>query len=178
MELLSGLIGVVIGGIITYYFSTRLLRKQLEAQQAYEFVSRNYLPLLSAVEQYKFAIVVCFEVEKADEDINEDSEGSLTEKDALGIYGESLKLLEEALERLVTSGMFLIIRNIDYDLGSHILGLQHHLKLFKMPKNISKVYPDLHIDKLGRMLPKLSIPDLVAEYQNVMKKGFKPKEGS
>jgi ABC-type transport system involved in cytochrome c biogenesis permease subunit len=53
MELISGLIGVAIGGAITYLFSIRILRKQSEAQQAYEFVSQNYLPLLSAIKQYK-----------------------------------------------------------------------------------------------------------------------------
>jgi len=34
------------------------------------------------------------------------------------------------------------------------------------------------IDVLENMLSKVAIPELIREYQNVMKKGFKPKERS
>jgi len=181
MELISGLIGVVIGSIITYYFSTRLLRKQLEAQQAYDFVSKNYLPLLSAITEYKFSLRMWAKTKRGDMDKDENP---LTEREALKICGEAFKLFKEAIEKFVTTGVILIISNIDEKLASYILGLHYRIKhsIFKMSESItdiSEVYLNPHfIDELENMLSKVSIPELVREYQNVMKKGFKPKGGS
>jgi len=129
---LSGLVGVVIGSIITYYFSTRLLRKQLEAQQAYEFVSKNYLPLLSAIEKYKFSLGMWEMIKSGDEMIKRGDENSFTEREALKICCEAFEILKEAIEKFVTSGLILIIRNIDKELFSYILGNSLSYRAFKI----------------------------------------------
>ncbi|GEM_PF-2282215 len=178
-ELILGLIGVVIGSIITYLFSIRLLRKQLESQQAYDFVSKNYLPLLSAIKEYKSTIGMWAMIKT-----NNQNRSSLSEEEALKICGEATKFLREAIESFIKSGMCLIIRNIDKQLGEDIFAFQE-MRIwnprFKVPESIteSNIYLDPHfLDELDGRLSKLSIPELVAEYQNVMKKGFKPKGGS
>ena len=48
--------GVIVGGAITYYISILILRRQLTHNQAYEFITANYLPLCGAIVQCKFTL--------------------------------------------------------------------------------------------------------------------------
>ena len=178
IELISALIGVVIGGIITYYFSTKLLRKQLELQQAYEFVSKNYLPLLSSITEYKFSLVLWTKATKGD--IDKDSRNPLTEIEASNLYADACIRLKQSLERFVTSGVLLIIAEIDENLASYILGIYYRMRRWKFrPEDISTPSDvDLNykvVIELEKMLSALSIPTVVKEYQNIMKKGLKSK---
>ena len=178
IELISALIGVVIGGIITYYFSTKLLRKQLEVQQAYEFISKNYLPLLSSITEYKFSLELWAKATKGD--IDKDSWNPLTEIESSNLYADACIKLKQSLERFVTSGVFLIIGEIDEKLASFILGVHYRMRRWKFrPDDISDpsavdLNPEVVVE-LEKMLSALSISTLVKEYQNVMKKGFKSK---
>jgi hypothetical protein len=121
-EIISALVGAVIGaaigGAITYYSSTKLLGIQLKTQQAYEFVTKNYLPLLHAIEEYKFNLDMWTRIgTKKEED------KLYSREEALQLCSEAFELLKEEIEKLTRSGMSLIISKIDKELAARILVL-------------------------------------------------------
>ena len=95
---IAGLIGVIVGGLITYLFSIRLQQHQLRKHQAYEFISRNFLPLLGALEQITFTGYMWAKSEKGS--------NSYTKSEALEIHDQSINLLENAYALLLKAGLY------------------------------------------------------------------------
>lgn len=53
--IIAGIIGGVIGALLTYIFSLRLLKRRLERENAVKFLTEHYLPLLGTLEWVTFA---------------------------------------------------------------------------------------------------------------------------
>ena len=138
-------------------------------------MTKNYLPLLRAVEEYKFNLGMWASIE-----IEAEEDKLYSREEALQLCSEAFELLKEEIEKLTRSGMLLIISKIDKKLAAHILGFEYYLrspslrlKAAKKIEEIAEVFIDRKfLDELDKELTKLSIPELIREYQNVMRKGY------
>lgn len=170
---IAGLIGVVVGGFITYLFSIRLQRHQLRKQQAYEFISKNFLPLLGALEQITFTGYMWAKSEK--------ESNSYTKSETLEIHDQSINFLENALRSFIESGTLLLVKEIDKDLYDYILGTNYQIiarrnareKSEKVQESEIFKWPNAeHIFEMQKRMKKISIPLLLNQYVETMEKGI------
>ena len=179
-ELIIALIGGIIGSIATYYFSVRLLKKELELQQGNEFISKNYLPLLGAFTKYRIALNQWIKV-KNGEMPNKNMKKPYTKEECAKIYAKFCMDLRQALENFVNSGVFLVIRNIkgSEELSTAVIEIFYHMQRWEFqPENISDPHDvDLNpsvIGELANMFMALPLSEVVKEYQSLfMKKATK-----
>jgi hypothetical protein len=137
-------------------------------------VTKNYLPLLHAIEEYKFNLGMWASIE-----IEAEEDKLYSREEALQLCSEAFELLKEEIEKLTRSGMLLIISKIDKKLAAHIMDFEYYLrsrslklKAAKKIEEIAEVFVDCKfLDELDKELTKLSIPELIREYQNIMRKG-------
>jgi len=174
-EVIWVFVGAIVGGGVTYFVSKKLLTHQLEKQQAYAFISKNYLPLLGAV------TLAAHMWKKASEQTSPKPSRGV----ALENFIEEMRMFEELLKNLMRSGTVLLIEKIDKKLSEDILELHHQIQQRKLrakeaknvPEELSFVLIDSKlISDLQNSLSHLTIPQLVKEYQSAMKTGFKPKD--
>lgn len=170
---IAGRIGVIVGGLIAYLFSIRLQRHQLRKHQAYEFISRNFLPLLGALEQITFTGYMWAKSEKGS--------NSYTKSEALEIHDQSINLLENALRSFTESGTLLLVKDIDKDLYDYILGINYQLMARRNAREKSEEVQESeifkwpnpeHIIEMQKRMKKISIPLLLNQYEEAMEKGL------
>ena len=170
-----GFVGVIVGGLLTYLFSIRLLQKQLRRQQAYEFISKNYLPLLGALEHISFTGYMWANTEKKEN-------GSYTKSETLEIHDQSINQLERALSTFTESGTLLLVKGIDKNLYNYILGTNYQLmarrnkraKSAEVQESEIFKWPNAeHIIDMKKRMEKVPIPILIAKYEQAMEKGLK-----
>jgi hypothetical protein len=176
LEAISGLVGVIIGSVLTviigsvltYLFSKRNLKQQFETEQAYEFISTKYLPLLNAMLEYEFSLSLL-------EESNKPQVIPLTYQNALKICHRNLIQLKEALDRIIKSGTHLILNNLDNELGKIIFNLYNRIDIitiFEEKEKVELSEEDIHLknyDDFKKRILKISIKELVKEYQNLLK---------
>lgn len=179
---LIGIIGVVIGSVLTYYLTRLHFQKQIEIHQAYEFISRNYLPLLSALSEYKYSIWMMQTVKRNEFPQNLNMY-QFSEDETKKICREYLISLQEAMNRLIMSGMSLLIAHRNKELVSILAGLNYRLNCAKVKSSEKEIFEDANntidtnlIDVLRDELTKISISELVKEYQVIMTKGYKGED--
>jgi hypothetical protein len=168
LEAIFGLIGVIIGSLLTYFFSKSIIKQQFETQLANEYFSKKYLPLLSAMREYELGLLLLNESKKPEAI-------PPTYQNAERICYQKLKLLKEALNRIIKSGMHLFFNNIDDGLGQTILNLYDKIDIitfFTDEKGTEVSEKNLYIenyDDFKKRILKISIKELVKEYQNLLK---------
>lgn len=173
-ELISGILGVFIGSLLSYYLSSRLLRKQSELQFANDFISKNYLPFLSTIAEFRFGIYMWKRAVK--KDIDKDSIKPLTEAEASQICAKVILDFKKELGQFINSGLFLLINKIDEELSSYILGTHYRLKRLKyLPEDVSDISeinfnPEIIIE-LGEKMEAIPLSMLVNQYRSLMIKG-------
>ncbi len=126
-ELISGFVGVIIGGVVTsYYVSIKVLKEQLEHEQAYAFISKNFLPLLWVVRLLLFDMKMWMDVDM--KKVRKEPLDKLSEDEAFIAFKNGVCTFENAIDNFIKSGTFLFVRKIDEDLFNYILGFYHHVQ--------------------------------------------------
>jgi hypothetical protein len=184
IELISGFIGVIIGGVVTYYVSIKVLRERLEHEQVYAFISKNFLPLLGAVRVLLFNMKMWMDVEM--KKVRNEPLDKLSEDEAFMAFKNGVCTFETALDNFIKSGTILLVREINENLFNYILGFYHHVQrgtLRKLGRTSSEekfLIPDENFVKFliefDQKLSRIPIPDLLKKYKGAMKRGFILKE--
>jgi hypothetical protein len=163
ISLFSAILGAIIGSVAAYYPAAIIARRQARVENAREFVSSNYLPLLAAISLYKFTLALWAQ--------------ATHEHDATNIaahlrgHVRSVELLRSAVARIFDSGVPLVLFRID--------PILHRLLMAVHARFQTTVRTDVsEIEKVGLnpetiweledRLEALAIPKVVAEYERLM----------
>jgi len=173
--IVAGIIGGVIGALLTYIFSLRLLKRRLERENAVKFLTEHYLPLLGTLEW----IVYAWYIWGIDNTYKE--EVGLSDEETTRIFLEDLLKLSQTLESTMRSGANVLLYRIDKEIYHSAVALDYLIRdcLYKISQNqnigydeiidaINKVTPS--IENLHKELAKMGMPKLIDKYQEIMKK--------
>jgi len=172
--IVAGIIGGVIGALLTYIFSLKLLKRRLERENAVKFLTEHYLPLLGTLEW----IVYAWYIWGIDNTYKE--EVGLSDEETTRIFLEDLLKLSQTLESTMRSGANVLLYKIDKKIYHSAVALDYLIRdcLYKISQNqnitndvitdaVNKVTPS--IENLHKELAKMGMPELIREYKKMMK---------
>lgn len=172
--IIAGIIGGVVGALFTYFFSLSLLRERLERENAVKFLTEHYLPLLGTLEW----TTIVWDIWGRDDTYKE--EVGLSKEETNQFFLQDLSKLSQILESTMRSGSNILLYKIDEEIYQTAGALNYLIKdcLYKISQNknisdndiekaINKVTPS--IEKLHKELSKRGMPELIKEYQTIMK---------
>ena len=159
---------------LTYLFSLRLLKRRLERENAVNFLTEHYLPLIGTLEW----VVYAWYMWGIDDTYKE--EVGLSEEETTRIFLEDLSKLSQTLESTMRSGAIVLLHKIDEEIYHSAVALDYLIRdcLYTISQNqnigydeitdaINKVTPSL--EKLHKELAKMEMPKLIDKYQEIMK---------
>ena len=172
--IVAGIFGGVIGAVLTYIRSLRLLKRRLERENAIRFLTEHYLPLLGTLEWVAYARYMC------DSDDTYKETVGLSDEETKRIFLEDISKLSQTLESTMKSGANILLYRIDEKIYNNAVALDYLIRdrLYTISQNqnisndditeaIDKITPA--IGKLHEELAKMRMPKLIKEYQNIMK---------
>ena len=121
-SIITGVIGGIIGSLLTYYFSLRLLTQRLEKENAVKFLTGHYLPFVGMLEWTASAWYIWTKNEACKKELK------LTNEESCKIFIEYLSKLSQTLESTIKSGAIIILYRIDEKIYYDILALDYLLK--------------------------------------------------
>jgi cell fate (sporulation/competence/biofilm development) regulator YmcA (YheA/YmcA/DUF963 family) len=167
------IIGAMIGALITYFFSLRLLEQRLERENAVKFLTEHYLPLLGTLEWTAYV----WHIWGSDDTYKE--KVGISEEETKQFLLQDMSKLSQILESTIRSGSNILFYRIDEEIYQTAMALNYLIKdcLYKNSQNqnisdddiieaINKVTPS--IEKLHKELSARG-PELIKEYQKIMK---------
>ena len=171
--IVAGIIGGVIGAVLTYIRSLRLLKRRLERENAVRFLTEHYLPILGTLEWVAYARSMC------DSDDTYKETVGLSDEETKRIFLEDISKLSQTLEYTMRSGTNVLLYRIDEDIYKYAVALDYLIRdclyTISQSQNISddditeaidKITPS--IVKLHQELSKMGMPTLIKEYQKIM----------
>ena len=171
--IIAGIIGVVVGALVTHVFSLMLLKQRLERENAVKFLTEHYLPLLGTLEW----TATLWDIWGRDDTYKE--EVGLSEKETNQFFLQDLSKLSQMLESTMRSGSNILLYKIDDEIYDNVAALNYLIKdcLYTISQNqnisdddiikaINKVTPS--IEKLHIKLSARNMPELIKEYQKIM----------
>lgn len=170
MEAITGLAGVILGALIGYYLSKKNIRTQIELQQAYDFISKNHFPLLSATKTLDLLWT------KADEFLTKDE---LAYNEAIKNFCDYLSHWNSTLRSTINSGAIIVFENIDKKLSDDIYKLDTKIQRILLNSE-DELVKDHYVaitlvqegafqefQELKERLLNVSIPELTDMYRNL-----------
>ena len=162
-SLLSAVLGAVVGAAAAYYPAAIIARRQARVEHGRDFVSSNYLPLLAAISQYKFALAAWAHAKND----NDPSQVAIHE---LG-YVRSVEFLRAAVARVFESGVPLVLLRIDPLLHGFLMAVHARFQT-TVRTDVTEIEqvglnPEV-IMELEDRLEALAIPRVVFEYERLM----------
>ena len=168
-----GIFGGVIGAVLTYLFSLRLLKRRLERENAVRFLTEHYLPLLGTLDWVAYAWHIW-----SIDDAYKETVG-LSDEETEKLFLEDILKLSQTLESTMRSGANILLYRIDEEIYNCAVALDYLIRdcLYTISQNqnngddditetINKITPS--IEKLYEELAKMGIPKLIKEYQDIM----------
>jgi hypothetical protein len=172
LPIIGTIVGSTVTGIISWKIYKAKLKDQFRYQQAYDFITKNFMPLLSIL---RLSIAMQSKIEKAptSRDVHK---LRLTFHDYDKLYNQYLIKLKNSLDSLVDTGILLLLDEIQEGLANKILNLieeirtreinyeditHHPLKMRKLEYFPPKIED---LNELHETISKISISQLAKKY--------------
>lgn len=120
----AAMIGGIIVGIIAYINSLKLLEQRLEKENAIQFLTEHYLPLLGALEW----VAAAWHIQTFDDTAKE--EIGLSDEETNQILSENILKLSQTIESTLRSGAGIILCRIGKSAYTTILVLDYKIKAY------------------------------------------------
>jgi len=174
--IITGILGVVVGALATGFVSLWLLEQRLKRETAIKFLHEHYLPLLGTLHRVVYAWYVW-----TNDPLKENVE--LSDKETTQFFSENVLELSQTIESAIRSGAIILLHRINSKTYDNIMALDYLLKDYQYNishKNTVVCDSDddltLAFNKLTRQienltteLEKISMPELIEEYNRMMK---------
>lgn len=167
------MIGGIIGSIITYRNSLKLLEQRLEKENAIKFLTEHYLPLLGTLEWVATAWHIWTSNDTAKEEMG------LSDEETNQIFSDNILKLSQTLESTLRSDAGIILSRISKDAYTNTLALDYKIKIYQhiisqinandcdFMNEINKITPK--IEELYGELEEITImPELIEEYHKMI----------
>ncbi len=159
------IVGIIIGAIISYFCTKLIIGKQFEKAEGHKFIEKYYLPLKSI----SYILIAWIR------DLENRERKNEVKKINIKIYTSLLSDLQRKIENIFNRGVYILIHQINREVGNSLLELYFGFQYKKVDPNLFE-YDDLdnkfvgkeRIKELGHNLSKISIPKLIKEYVRAM----------